>query len=112
MHTVTITSQGQITIPAKIRRQLGFHKTNKALVFPEDGRVIIEPIKDLLELGGSLKTSIQVNPKRQREAFAQYLGQRALKGIPKQALRKLGFRQISPNIFYPLKIKINRIKHT
>lgn len=55
-YTVTITSQGQLSLPAKIRRELGFSKTNKALVTVEDGKVILEPVKDFLELGGSLKT--------------------------------------------------------
>lgn len=57
IYTVSITSQGQISIPAKIRRELGFTKNNKAIVSVEKGRVIIEPVKDLLELGGSLKTN-------------------------------------------------------
>ena len=56
-YTVSITSQGQINIPAKIRRQLNLDKTKQAILSVEAGKVIIEPIKDLLELGGSLKTT-------------------------------------------------------
>ena len=56
-YTISITSQGQISIPAKIRRELGFSKNSKAIVFKEKGRVVIEPIKDLLEMKGSLKTN-------------------------------------------------------
>lgn len=55
--TVSITSQGQISIPAKIRRELGFAKTNRAIVSVEKGKMIIEPVQDFLELGGSLKTN-------------------------------------------------------
>lgn len=54
--TVSITSQGQISIPAKIRKELGLSKNKKALISVENGRVVIEPVKDFLELGGSLKT--------------------------------------------------------
>ena len=57
MYTVTITSQGQISIPAKFRRELGLEKTKKALITKESGRLIIEPVKDLLDLAGSLKTN-------------------------------------------------------
>lgn len=53
-YTVSITSQGQISIPAKIRRELGFSKKKKAIVSVQDGKMIVEPVKDFLELGGSL----------------------------------------------------------
>ena len=56
-YTVTVTSQGQISIPIKLREQLGFSKTKKALVSVEDGRIIVEPVKDFLELRGSIKTN-------------------------------------------------------
>jgi AbrB family looped-hinge helix DNA binding protein len=55
-YTVTITSQGQISIPIKIREELGLSKSKKALVSIEDGRVIVEPVKDFLEFRGSLRT--------------------------------------------------------
>ena len=55
-YTVSITSQGQLSLPITIRRELGFSKTNKAIISVENGKVTIEPIKDLLELGGTLKT--------------------------------------------------------
>lgn len=55
--TVSITSQGQISIPAKIRRDLGLKKTSKALVRVENKKMVVEPIGDLLELKGSLKTN-------------------------------------------------------
>lgn len=101
MYTVTITSQGQISIPAKIRRQLGLDKTKKALLTVEENRVIIEPVKDLLELAGSLKTNVKANPGQIREAFGRYLGKQAVKGLPKDVLKKLGFKQTAPNIFAP-----------
>ncbi|KKT75488.1 MAG: hypothetical protein UX31_C0042G0006 [Candidatus Nomurabacteria bacterium GW2011_GWA1_46_11] len=55
--TVSITSQGQISIPAKIRRDLGLKKAGKALIRVENRRMVVEPIGDLLELKGSLKTN-------------------------------------------------------
>ena len=52
---VTITSQGQITIPASMRRAISIDKSNKASVTTEGKRIIIEPVVDLLDLGGTLK---------------------------------------------------------
>lgn len=54
-HIVSITSQGQISIPAKIRRSLAIEKNQKAYVKEEGGKIVIEPIADILSLKGSLK---------------------------------------------------------
>jgi bifunctional DNA-binding transcriptional regulator/antitoxin component of YhaV-PrlF toxin-antitoxin module len=56
-YTVSITSQGQISIPIQLRRKLGLDKIRIALVSEEKGQIVLEPIKDLLEIGGSLKTN-------------------------------------------------------
>ena len=77
-YTVSITSQGQISIPVKIRRQLGLEKAKKALVSVQEGKVVVEPVKDFLELGGSLKTNIKVSPRKMRQAFEQYLAEEAV----------------------------------
>jgi len=53
-YTVTITSQGQISIPAKLRRKLGLDKSNKALIREENGELVVKPVRDFMELGGSL----------------------------------------------------------
>lgn len=80
-YTVSITSQGQISIPAKLRRKLGLDKNKKAFVSEEKGKLIVEPVKDLLELKGSLKTKIKATPRQIREAFEEYLAQEAVKGL-------------------------------
>lgn len=54
MQIVSITSQGQITIPAKLRRELGLDKYQKAFIKREGERVVVEPVEDLLSLEGSL----------------------------------------------------------
>lgn len=81
MYTVSITSQGQISIPVKLRRKLGLDKLKKALVYEDKGEIIVRPVKDFLELGGSLKTNIKVSPREIREAFGQYLAEQAVKGL-------------------------------
>lgn len=51
---VSITSQGQITIPASIRRLLGLDKYPKATVRAEKNKIIVEPINEILNMGGLL----------------------------------------------------------
>ena len=54
MYTVSITSQGQISIPVKIRKELGFHKHKKAIVTIEGGKMVVEPVTDFMSLKGIL----------------------------------------------------------
>lgn len=72
--TVSITSQGQISIPIKIRRELGLSKKKKALVSVENGKMIVEPVKDFLELRGSIKTNKKpLSNKKLHDLFANSL---------------------------------------
>lgn len=56
IYLVSITSQGQISIPAEIRRKLGLSRTSKAIVSTLNDKVTIEPVRDFLSMRGSLKT--------------------------------------------------------
>jgi AbrB family looped-hinge helix DNA binding protein len=58
---VTITQQGQISIPAQLRQALGLNKYRKALVSRDKNRIVIEPVSDLLSLGGSLQHRVLKN---------------------------------------------------
>lgn len=78
IYMVSITSQGQISIPAPIRRKLGLDKSRKAIVTEKDGKLLIEPVKDLLDLRGSLKTSITASTKEIREAFEEYIAKKSV----------------------------------
>lgn len=80
-YVVTITSQGQISIPAKIRRESGLDKTRRAYVTSRNGKIIVEPVKDFLELGGTFKTKIKATPRQIRKAFEEYLAHEAVKGL-------------------------------
>lgn len=81
IYTVSVTSQGQISVPVKLRRKLGLDKSKRAIVREEEGKLVIEPVKDLLELKGSLKTKISANQRQIREAFEEYLAHEAVKGL-------------------------------
>jgi len=75
---VSITSQGQISIPASIRRKLGLDRSRKAVVTEKNGKLYIEPVKDLLDLKGSFKTHITASPKEIRSAFEEYIAKKSV----------------------------------
>ncbi len=52
--TATITSQGQITIPAKIRKGMGFKKRQRVIFTLKNNYVVLEPEPDIMQLSGSL----------------------------------------------------------
>lgn len=85
IYTVSITSQGQISIPAKIRRKLGLKSGKKALVSLKNNEIIVKPVKDFLELGGSLKTNKKPLSNHQlHELFAEYVAKESAKDNRKQ----------------------------
>lgn len=79
MQLVSITSQGQITIPARLRRDLGLQTSKKAMVYRKEDRILIEPVLDLLDLKGSFHTKIKASPLAIRQAFENYLAKEAVK---------------------------------
>lgn len=54
MYTVTVTSQGQITIPAKLRRELGLDRATLSVTKNENGNIEFEKVPDLMNLYGVL----------------------------------------------------------
>lgn len=54
IYLATITSQGQITIPAKVRKALQLHKSSKVLIKVENNKATIEPEPDIMDLAGIL----------------------------------------------------------
>ena len=71
LHYVTITSQGQITIPAVIRRKHGLDKIKKAQVISNGDNIIIKPETDIMDLYGVFKTKKRIPFKKAREAFEE-----------------------------------------
>lgn len=71
---VSITSQGQITIPKSIRDALDITGQTKALVAKKDGLIVIKPALNFADLAGSIKTKIRLTDqelKAARESFSQ-----------------------------------------
>lgn len=65
---VTITSQGQLTIPKELLRKFGITGSTKAKVTFEGEKLIVEPKNDFWSLAGSLKSSVKLSDKQLREA--------------------------------------------
>lgn len=52
MATVTISDKGQVTLPAGIRKKLGLGPRRKMEVTECNGRIVMEPVKSILDLYG------------------------------------------------------------
>ncbi|MBI5619847.1 AbrB/MazE/SpoVT family DNA-binding domain-containing protein [Candidatus Gottesmanbacteria bacterium] len=72
-YTVSITSQGQISIPADLRRALGLHKKTKAIVRADEGKMVVEPVPDILDFKGIFKVKKTASRQEERRAFEEAL---------------------------------------
>jgi antitoxin PrlF len=52
MAVATISSKGQITLPAEARRAIGVSAGDRVHVRIVDGAIVIEPVRDFLSLRG------------------------------------------------------------
>lgn len=71
---VSITSQGQLTIPMSIRRSFGIKGSVKAIVRREKNKIIVEPKNDFWSLEGALTSKIKLTDKelqKARETFSE-----------------------------------------
>ena len=59
-YIVSITSQGQVTIPKKLREGLGVKNAAKAVIKRSGRKLIIEPKADFWSLPGSLGKGIRL----------------------------------------------------
>lgn len=78
MYISTVTRQGQISIPAKLRRKLDIDQ-KRVMIKEDQGKIIIEPMVDLVDLAGMFKTKNKVSNKKIREGFEEFLAQETLK---------------------------------
>ena len=54
MHSSTVTTKGQITIPAIIRKQFGLQVGTKVSFVVENEKIIVQPVPDKIEDGFGL----------------------------------------------------------
>ncbi len=55
---VRVTSKGQATIPAHLRRQFGISTPGRVRFTEEDGKLVVKPIRSPDEMRGSLKDDL------------------------------------------------------
>lgn len=68
-YVVSITSQGQLTIPKKIRDYFDIDQTaTKAVITKVGKKIIVEPKDDFWSLAGSLKSKIKLTDAELKEA--------------------------------------------
>lgn len=69
---VSITSQGQLTIPKHIRRKFGISGAVKAAVRIKDRKIVVEPQMDFWALSGSLNTGKKLTDAELRKARQRF----------------------------------------
>jgi len=65
---MSITSQGQITIPLEIRQALNITQATKALVLLDGEKIVITPRLGFEQLAGSLASNIKLSDDQLRKA--------------------------------------------
>lgn len=67
MESITISSKGQVIIPARIRKKYGLKKGEKLVIIEEDGCIKILPRTKLTDLCGSVKLDMKAVRKQIEE---------------------------------------------
>jgi len=77
MHTSTITSKGQVTIPAEMRRRLGLVAGQRVAFGLKDGRIVLEAVKDDISASfGLLKADRPVSDEQMEQDVAAAANER------------------------------------
>lgn len=71
---VSITKQGQMTIPKKMLAFFGLQNGGKAFIKIEKNKIIVDPKADFWSLAGSLgkKTKIKLTDKQLKDARSRF----------------------------------------
>lgn len=77
MHTSIITSKGQVTIPAEMRRRLGLAAGQRVAFGFKDGRIVLEAVKnDISASFGLLKADRYVSDEQMEQDVATAANER------------------------------------
>ena len=78
--TVKVSTRGQITLPASIRRSLGIKPHSRVEIIVEDDRVILRPVRSIADLHGIFRDRVGDAPplgwEEERRAKPRCLGLR------------------------------------
>lgn len=67
-NVVSITSQGQLTIPMSVRKHFGIVGASKAIISIIDGIIVVKPKRDFWSLESSMSSEIKLSDKQLKEA--------------------------------------------
>ncbi len=73
MSLATVSSKGQITLPAKIRAILGIRSKDKVQFIIRDNEIIIKPLRSFRELRGTIRPKKGEPRKVARAAVARHV---------------------------------------
>jgi AbrB family looped-hinge helix DNA binding protein len=65
MGVATVSSKGQITLPARLRRAVGIELHHHVMIEAEQGRLVIRPLKSLKDLAGFAGAALPASEERQ-----------------------------------------------
>ena len=66
MRLYTVSSEGRITLPAHLRRELGIKPHDRVAVDLIDGAIVVRRIPDLFELEGFLGKALPLDEERDK----------------------------------------------
>lgn len=69
---VTLTAQGQMTIPKSFRDAFGIRGSTKMSIRKQGSSIIVEPRSSFSSLKGSLKSSVKLTDSQLRKARAAF----------------------------------------
>lgn len=76
MPTFTISSKGQITLPARLRQKLGLKPKDRVTIEATNDTLVIRRVPDLLEFSGFLGKALP--PDRERELMMEGVARHVL----------------------------------
>lgn len=77
-YVVSLTSQGQISIPIDLRRKFNLDSVRKAIVEAVEDTIVIRPVKSINQLYGSLRTPKHIKSSSVRPAFEDALAKESV----------------------------------
>jgi antitoxin PrlF len=82
MHTSTITSKGQVTIPVEMRKILGLDPGKRVAFRLEDGHITLEAVRDDITAAfGMLKADRHISIEEMKQAIAESATSRCETGV-------------------------------
>lgn len=73
MSLATVSSKGQITLPARIRSELGIRSRDKVQFFLRGNEIVIKRLRSFRQLRGSLSPKKGDQRKAMRDAVARHV---------------------------------------